>query len=452
MGVTLTEVVRQFKSDWTKCLEPAAIVEACHRVGHTWRDRVLNPVVIVQVFLLQILHGNTACQHLRHLAGMAFTGGAYCQARLALPLAVFQRLLRRVSERINGGLTEPTWHGHRTVSLDGTGFSMPDTPELQTAFGQPGGQRKGCGFPVAHLLTLFHAGSGMLLDVLTAPLRTHDLAMASGIHPSLQPNDVLVADRGFCSYAHFALLLQCGVQAVMRMHQKMIVDFTPRRPHAIRQIHRRSADEKGRPTSRWLRTLGFDDQVVMWIKPVSRPKWMTAAQFGQLPVEIEVRELRYRIHIDGFRVQIVTLATTLLDAKIYSVADLAGLYRSRWEIETSLGHLKTSMGLDVLKCKTVDGVLKELIVFCLMYNLVRLVMLNAARLQQVDVRRISFLDALRWLASAQAGETLCSLVVNPHRPDRCEPRVRKRRPKNFPLMKQPRRILQQALKNTGKQP
>ena len=146
----------------------------------------------------------------------------------------------------------------------------------------------------------------------------------------------------------------------------------------------------------------------------------------------------------------MTLATTLLDADLYSVKNLADLYRLRWEIETNLGHLKTSMGLDVLKCKTVDGVLKEMIVFCLLYNLVRLVMLNASRLQNVDVRRISFIDALRWLASVHAGEKLSPLVVNPDRPDRCEPRVRKRRPKQFPVMKQPRRILQDALKNKGK--
>jgi putative transposase len=329
MAVTLTEVVRQFKTDWTKCLEPVAILNACRDVGHSWRERILNPVVLVHVFLLQILHGNTACQHLRHLAGIAFTAGGYCQARIALPLAVFQRLLRRVSQRINGGLTDATWHGHRTLYMDGTGFSMPDTPELQAEFGQPGGQRKGCGFPVAHLLTLFHAGTGMLLDVFTAPLRTHDMAMAAEVHPSLKPNDVLVADRGFCSYAHFALLLQGGVHAVMRMHQKMLVDFTPRRPHAVRRHGRRSASEKGLPTSRWIRTLGSEDQVVMWMKPVLCPTWMTAEQFHNLADGIQVRELRYRVHIPGFRVQIVTLATTLLDADLYSRNDLADLYRLR---------------------------------------------------------------------------------------------------------------------------
>ena len=126
---------------------------------------------------------------------------------------------------------------------------------------------------------------------------------------------------------------------------------------------------------------------------------------------------------------------------------MADLFRQRWEIETNFGHLKTTMKMDVLKCKTVDGVLKELHVFALIYNLVRQVMLLAAVRQKVDVRRISFIDALRWLQTAQPGDELSQLVVNPHRPNRLEPRVRKRRPKEYPLMKKPRRQLKKELEN-----
>jgi hypothetical protein len=176
---------------------------------------------------------------------------------------------------------------------------------------------------------------------------------------------------------------------------------------------------------------------------------MTANQFIDLAEGIEIRELRYRVQIPGFRVQVVTPATMLLDADRYSVSDLADLYRLRWDIGTNLSHLKTSMGLDVLKCKTVDGVLKEMIVFCLLYSLIGLVMVNADRIQNVDVHRISFIDALRWLASAEAGEQLAPLVVNRDRPGRCEPRVRKSPPKQFPVMKQPRQVLQDARKNKG---
>ena len=174
---------------------------------------------------------------------------------------------------------------------------------------------------------------------------------------------------------------------------------------------------------------------------------MDAAQFAQLPDSLQVREFRYQVHRKGFRVKAVTLVTTLDDAARYSGEALAQLYLARWGIETNYAHLKTTMGLAVLKCKTVDGVLKELMVFALIYNLVRLVMGQAAQRQHVDMDRISFLDALRWLAAARDDEILIPLVVNPHRPYRYEPRVRKRRPKQYPLMQTPRLELRKALVN-----
>jgi hypothetical protein len=174
---------------------------------------------------------------------------------------------------------------------------------------------------------------------------------------------------------------------------------------------------------------------------------MNKEQFTPLPDRLEVRELRYRICRKGFRVQRITLVTTLLDAALYPVEALAQLYGARWGVETNFAHLKTTMGLDVLKCKTVDGVLKELIVFALIYNLIRLVMAQAARRQQVPIDRISFVDAARWLATARDDESLSLLVVNPHRPSRYEPRVRKRRPKQYPLMQKPRHVLRKALAN-----
>jgi len=172
---------------------------------------------------------------------------------------------------------------------------------------------------------------------------------------------------------------------------------------------------------------------------------MSEEQFAALPASIVVRELRYSIHEKGFRPKEITLVTTLLDAERYSLSTLAELFRQRWEIETNFGHLKTTMKMDVLKCKTVDGVLRELQVFALIYNMVRQVILEAAGRQQVDVRRISFIDALRWLQSASPDEEFPKLVVNPLRPNRIEPRVRKRRPKPYPLMRKPRRQLKKTL-------
>ena len=446
MTATLTQVVKQFQQDWTTQLEPHAILTACRDAAYRWRERTLDPVTTTQLFFVQILHGNTACTHLRHLTKLNVTASAYCQARMKLPLTVFQQLLRSVSDAVQpAALDQGRWLGHRTFWVDGSSFSMPATPALHKHFGQSGKQLPGCGFPVAHLLALFHAGTGLVLQILAAPLRTHDLSEVVGLHPELRPGDVLVADRGFCSYAHLALLVQAGVHAVFRMHQKHLVDFTPGRPHVGPRM--RGKGHKGQPRSAWLQQLGEHDQRVHWLKPLAGPQWMDEEQFGYLPERLEVRELQYRVHRKGFRVTKITLVTTLLDAILYPVEALAQLYYARWGIETNFAHLKTTMGLDVLKCKTVDGVLKELIVFALIYNLIRLVMIQAAWRQQVDIDRISFIDAARWLAAARDNEPLSLLVVNPHRPSRYEPRVRKRRPKQYPLMQTPRKELRKLLAN-----
>jgi len=291
---------------------------------------------------------------------------------------------------------------------------------------------------------MLHAGTGMITKMLASPLRTHDMKRTVELHPELQANDLLVADRGFCSYVHLALLLQRGVHGLLRLHQNTIVDFTPGRAHVLPH-QRNTKQKKGKPRSRWIKQLGVTDQIVEWQKPVDSPPWMTAEQFASAPETITVRELRYKIHEKGFRSKEITLVTTLLDSARYTVDELASQYQQRWEIETNFGHLKTTMKMDVLKCKTVDGVLRELQMFALIYNLVRQVMLTAARRQSVDVRRISFIDALRWLQSAQPGDELPKLVVNPHRPNRLEPRVRKRRPKQYPLMNKPRRQLKKDL-------
>ena len=448
MPATITHVVKQFQQHWTNQLAPEAILTACRGVAYQWRERTLNPVTTIQLFLVQILHGNTACTHLRHLTKLQVTASAYCQARMKLPLAVFQHLLRSVSHAIqHAPLDEGRWCGHRTFWVDGSSCSMPDTAALQEHFGQSSTQLPGCGFPIAHLLALFHAGTGMVLQLLAAPLRTHDLSAVVKLHPDLHPGDVLIADRGFCSYAHLALLVQAGVHAVFRLHQKHIVDFTPGRAHV--EPRRRGKRHKGQPRSKWVQQLGEHDQHVHWCKPLSRPQWMQAAQFALLPAHLEVRELQYQVHHKGFRVQTITLVTTLLDAACYPVQALAQLYWARWGIETNFAHLKTTMGLNVLKCKTVDGVLKELIVFALIYNLVRLVMGQAARRQQVPIERISFIDAARWLTAARDDEVLPPLLVNPHRPFRYEPRVRKRRPKQYPLMQKTRQDLRKSLANSA---
>jgi hypothetical protein len=186
MVAKLTQTLQRLKTDWAAQLQPDAIQTACNAVGYTqWRDRLLNPVVTVQVFLLQILYGNTACRHLPHLSGLHFSASAYCQARTKLPLAVLEHLLEGVGQSARStALEDGRWHGHRTFFVDGSGCSMPDTPVLQEEFGQPGEQQPGCGFPVARLLTLFHAGTGLLTQLVVSPLNTHEL---SRVHMLISP-------------------------------------------------------------------------------------------------------------------------------------------------------------------------------------------------------------------------------------------------------------------------
>jgi hypothetical protein len=444
MSQRIDIALRRLRQDLSPSLDETAVRDLCKPLGHRWRrDALLTPFTILLWFVIQVLHGNTAPAHITLKARRAFTESAYCQARARLPLAVFRAVLQFVIRALGPRTeVEGLWRGHRTFLVDGSSFSMPDTPELQRHFGQPAGQAPGCGFPVAKVLALFHAGPGLLRDVIAAPLRTHDLGQVDGIHPTLKPGDVLVGDRGFCSFPHLALLLGRGMHAVFRVHQKQIIDFTPGRPHAG---PRNKEAPAGRPRSRWLRALGAFDQAVEWVKPKGCPAWMTAEQFAGLPETITVRELRYRVSQRGFRTRSVTLVTTLLDAEVYPLEALAELYGTRWRVEQYLRDLKQTMRMDILRCKTVDGVLKELMVYGIVYNLVRVVMGEAARRQRVAVDRVSFIDALRWLLEANPGEAMPRLVVNPSRPGRFEPRVRKRRPKEFPVMKKPRRELRKEL-------
>jgi len=443
MHQRIVTTVRQLRQDLARHLDEKAIHDACRQAGHRWRDCLLTPAAIIHWFIIQVLHGNTALEHISLLADRTFTGAAYCLARSNLPLQIYQAVLRAlIKALVPDTHTAGLWLGrHRTFLVDGSSFSMPDTPALQAQFGQPGNQKPGCGFPVASILVLFHAGTGLLLGALAAPLRTHEMAHIEFLHTILQLGDILVADRGFCSFAHLALLVSRGAHAVLRMHQRQIVDFTPNRPYARPKD---KAARKGLPRSRWLRQLGVMDQLVEWFKPKQKPKWMTQEKFAALPESLILREIRYRVGRPGFRTETVTLVTTLLDAELYTVEALADLYGVRWRVEQNLKHLKQTMKMDVLKCMTVDGVLKELAVFAIVYNLVRVVMMEAAARQGVDIERISFIDALRWLCEMKK-DGLPKLVVNPARPGRFEPRVRKRRPKQYPVMKKPRSELRKRL-------
>jgi hypothetical protein len=434
--------LERIQKDVARVLDPHQIAAVCREVDYEYRKRILDPITTIHLFVTQILHGNLAVARLREFTDRVFSEAAYCKARGRLPLKVFQKLLQRIGTALRPTIDgDERWRGHRTYHVDGSSFSMPDTKELQKVFGQPGGQRPGCGFPVAHMLALFHAGTGFIVKVLTAPLRTHDMAQAALLHPELADGDILIGDRGLSSFFHLALLAHRSLHGLFRAHQKQIIDFEPHRPY--NKSGKRA--KKGLPTSRWLKRLGKHDQLVEYFKPKNRPKWMLEEEYNRLPASLVVRELRYSIPRGPFRTKDVTLVTTLLSVELYPANELAKLYATRWMVETNLRHLKQTMQMDVLHCETVSGVLKELTVFALVYNLVRAVMYEASQRQKVDVSRISFADALGWLRHAKPGADLRELKVNPERPNRFEPRVVKRRPKQYDLMTRPREELRRRL-------
>lgn len=448
IAVTLGRIKSQQASFITPSLVESACATAGYLRGVHWRERVLGPVLLLRLFALQVMHGNVSCRTLRMLGDTLMSTQAYCAARMNLPVDVLghvaSALTARACEHVG---SFGRWKGRRVLHIDGSGLSMPDTPGLQQAYGQPGRQLPGVGFPVMHVLWLFDAATGLICDFISAPWNTHDLAHASALHAQMGEGDVLVGDRAFGSFAHLALLIQQKLHGLFRVHQRQIVDFGPRRRHR-RQC--RKSQRKGVPTSRWVRTLGHDDQIVEYVKPSRRPGWMSERDYARLPDTLTLRELRYRVTRPGYRTRQVTLVTTLTDPRKGSKEELAQLYQTRWQIETNLRHLKQTMRMDVLRSRTTDGVAKELWMFLIVYNQVRLLMLDAAQRQGVAVDRISFIDTLDALRHHGPPITATlTLTVNPHRPGRHEPRVVKRRKDRYSYMTQPRDQLRKHLEITS---
>lgn len=444
---SIPSIVARFKAEPHAFLTDRLILDAAAAAGHTWRERVLGPVITVRLLVLQMLHGNVSCRRLLRIAGLGCSVAAYINARARLPLDVLGMILSRVNDearRTTHGFGR--WLGHRVLLIDGSGVSMPDTEALRRAFGKPGRVREGCGFPVMHALWLFDAATGLLIDYVTGRWNRSDLADAAALHPMLEAGDVLVGDRAFGSFAHLALLMRDGLHGVMRVHHRRIVDFRSRRSRK-RKSRRRGSRSRGRgaPRSSLIKRLGPRDQIVEWVKPKRKPDWMSEAQFAALPATLVVRELAYTIERPGYRTRTVTLVTTLVDEGKYPKAALAELYESRWWIETNLRHLKQTMGIEPLRCRSVEGVHKQLLACAIAYNLVRLRMLAEAARRGVAVERISFIDALDVLCHGGDRDGPATLLVNPHRPGRHEPRAIKRPRDRYPYMTRPRDALRQAL-------
>jgi hypothetical protein len=431
MARSITAALQQIKDQLNAHVTPADVQAACRAIGYDWRQRVLGPVLTVQALLLQILHA-TAMSGVSRLTGVSFSASAYCQALGRLLLDILRTLLRQVVTRQRRD-TEAIahWHGHRLFFVDGSSCSMPDTPPLQRRFGQPTEQQPGCGFPVAHLLALFDAYTGMLVDVLASSWRIHDLTRVGELHPHLKAGDVLVADRGFCSFAHVALLQRQGVHAVIRVHGQRHVSFRRRQHHWA-----------GRD---WPLRLGHEDQLTLWRKTGVPSRVLPREVYDALPDTLIVRELRYRVTPRGYRTRAVTLVTTLGDAEAYPRDALAELYHRRWQAEVNLRHLKDSLGMRVLRSQSVAGVERELLAFALVYNLICAVLTVLALHLETTPAKISLVDVLRLLRHGLAHVAAAAIVVNPDRPGRHQPRVVKRRPLGYARMTRPRAELKREL-------
>lgn len=412
MADTMSALARVRHTQGVDLLPDSAILQQLGSLGIVWRERLLTPLVMVRLFLMQVLFGNTSIAHLRQLSGIDFAPASYCDARMRLSLQLLRCLLRwtlSAASSMDWGRDTPLI-GARVMVVDCTSFSMPDAPALRKQFALPRGRgcKPGVSYPIAKVMALLDLRTGCFTRLLAGPLCRHEASKVIRLHRQLRSGDVLLADRAFCSFVHVALLSMRGVFVCFRLHQ------------------RRKSVSRG--TERWRR-------------PGQCPDWMDPRQFASLPQGIDVRIVRYTIKRNGYRTRHVALATTLSDEQVWPDAKIAELYGHRWTIETCFDHLKTTMNMSVLKCQTVGGIQRELMMYLIAYNLIRLAMLTWALENQTDVNRVSFVDAMRYLAARLLGlNGVRRLLVNPHRPGRRQLRVIRRRLKEYDLLTEPRRI------------
>jgi hypothetical protein len=391
------------------CLPEQRFEQLLSDAGVRWRRRVLTPAVVIRLFILQVLCGNVAINALRQLSGdtTRFSAAAFCKARRRLPLWALSELLR---ELVNGHVPEERPRASRVFVVDGSSVSLADTPSLRKRFGLPSNQQPGVGYPQASIVGLLDLVSGLFTRLVVHAVFTHDLRGAVRVHAALRAGDVLLADRAFAGFAHLALLSARGIGCVFR----------------IGAGHRDV------------------DGATCWRKRGRRklpPPWLDAvpAAYRDLCESLDVRIVSYPIEQPGYRSRVVRLVTTLLDEQRWSDRQLRELYARRWEIETAFGHAKTTLGMATPRCRTAEGVMRELAVYLIAYNLIRLQMLAWAQQESVDVRRVSFIDATRYLLVLALGlRGVATPILNPARPGRRQLRVLRRRPKHYPLLTKPR--------------
>jgi hypothetical protein len=450
LGSRFTTTLQAFARDpglpFDQALPEAAIQQAADGDGLDFAhgpDDIYTPAITLWAFLAQVLSAGKSCvaavarvMVLRIALGLppcsAHTG-AYCKARAKLPEDFLRRLTYAAGEACEDQAPDDwRWRGRRVLLADGCEVTLPDTPENQKAYPQHSSQGPGLGFPVLRLVVLLTFATASLVGAAFGPHQgkeTGETALLRELLGRLRPGDVVVADRYYCSYWMVALLWQLGVDVVFRLHQ--------RRDHDFRRGRR----------------LGAGDHVVTWAKP-SRPAWMDPGTYAQLPGELTIREVRFRVETPGYRPEEIVAATTLCDAGEYAKDDIADLYHRRWHVELDIRAIKQALRMDKLACKAPAMARRELWAHLLGYNLVRAAMAQAAAVRGLSPRQVSFagavqiLEAFRWLllcsrGAARGAVCLAVLVaIGAHevgdRPGRCEPRRVKRRPKSYGWLTQPR--------------
>jgi hypothetical protein len=419
---------------------------------YQWRDRIWTPMRTLWTFLVQVLNPDFSCRAAvaQVLAEQAAIGEpldasadptAYCQARQRLPLGMFKTALQKVGRSLQAKVgNHYLWHERRVWVVDGSSCSMPDTPELQRAFGQPDGQQKDCGFPVARIVSMFCWATGAVSDVAIGAYRSSELTLWRQVWGQLRSGDIVLADRFYCTYADIAMLLALGCDGVFRLQgaRARTMDF--------RQGKR----------------LGKHDRLVTWRRPKACPRSVSQETFASLPETLAIRVLRFHSYVPGFRSKTIMVATTLVDTKAYPLEAIADLYADRWTVELRLRDIKTTMGMDILSGKSPDVVCKEIYMYFLAYNLIRALMWQAAEEYDRPLHRLSFAGTMQrfhaaapylWLFSGTPkGRRLYQLLLSwiardilPCRPNRVEPRAVKRRPKEYPLLNRPRNEMRKAL-------
>ena len=402
------------------------------------RRRLFTPDATFWLFLSQVLGPARTCRETVRNAQAWMRAGrkadlspntsAYCQARARLPQKTLDATFGALARALRAG---PSWMGRTVNVVDGSTVSMPDTQESQALYPQSPRQKPGCGFPIMRLVAVFSLATGAVLGVAKGCLRIHERTLWRGLWPLLEKGSVVLADRGFRGFADYCALIAQGVDAVMRLNA--------RRGAGVRRIAR----------------LGKGDWLVEWTKTGVCPKWMTKQEWRALPDSLRLRHIEVRVAVAGFRTQALTIATTILHAKAYGAQCFADLYRRRWMAELFPRDIKITMGMDVLRCKTPALVQKELTMHLIAYNLVRALMLKAAEPNGADPLRLSLAGALaairQWapaLVAQRSARSRRRLVerffrclardIVPSRPNRTEPRAKKRRAKNYQLLNRPR--------------